>query len=94
MFRWPPVSFFYEVKCGWVSGIPLCCILWYILFWRFIAIDCQFKSWYYNKALQRYDYKVRYVTCPICLMKRKLAQIKDCDIGVKPCKVCIVDINK
>lgn len=43
---WQKLSrFFAEFKCGWHSGFPLCCILFYIVPWKLIL---KYAKWHPN----------------------------------------------
>lgn len=44
-----------QIRCGWHSGFPLCCILWYLLPWKLVL---RFAKWednatFYHRALDR-----------------------------------------
>jgi len=69
---WP--QFF---KCGWHSGYPLCCILYWILY--FDLQDAGFWRNYWTTA--RHE---KYVECPMCKwLKPKIRTVKKCDCGEK-----------
>ena len=66
----------HDMKCGRHSGIPLCCIFWFILVWRPLFRFRRLRKWYIFKVVLDWDY----VACPVCwIFKRnKGTKLKSC----------------
>lgn len=70
------------ISCGIHSGIPECCICFYITKWIWFEYDDPYRL-KYLKRLMKYK-NVEYVPCPKCLKDKKFIKTKDCP-GKKYC---------
>lgn len=79
----------YDIRCGWHSRVPVCCILYYLTFWRlFSAIsvalfgDRRLLIWYTEGVCRRRAprRKTRFgrAACPICLCLRRDVTLAAC----------------
>lgn len=73
----------YDLRCGRHSGIPLCCIAWYVTVWRLLGpggvLPYTSPHWY---SEWRAVSGAGYVRCPICkLLSRPAATIVRCACG-------------
>ena len=72
--------------CAIKSDIPLCCILYYNLFWDnlfYTKLKKPHKTIYlFSTFTSRYlENDVQYVRFPICRIRNKKVKIKHCDYG-------------
>lgn len=67
----------YNINCGLHSGIPKCCILYYISSWHPTLRD---NYWIIKKKLLGAD-RGFYVTCPRCILENKIVNLKKCNCG-------------
>lgn len=73
----------FDIKCGYHSGFPLCCILFYITFWEAECFYSEIKR-RHSKLGEWYNKKIKgiqYVRCPLCTLRRKKIEIKLCSCG-------------
>jgi len=60
------------VYCGRHSGIPLCCIAWFVGPWRLL------HGWprnaYFNAIPQGFDH----IGCPRCMLRNRPVIVRDC----------------
>jgi hypothetical protein len=75
------------VICGYLSYIPLCCIIFYITLWlpilhilpvRFI-ISYQLIKDEVERRGTRLRFRSSYVMCPVCILLKRQRHILDCD---------------
>ncbi|MBC8296925.1 MAG: hypothetical protein H8E55_14170 [Pelagibacterales bacterium] len=72
--RFKPTS---DLRCGKHSGIPLCCIFWFIFFWCPLWRFERLRMWYFYKS-----YEWEYIPCVACLIsKRDVGELKKCKCG-------------
>lgn len=64
----------YHMKYGSHSGIPDCCIAYFITDWQ-TALNARNGHW---KRI--YDLGWGYVPCPTCLSLKRKARVIDCDL--------------
>tara|TARA_Y100000593_G_scaffold38054_1_gene73837 strand:- start:5134 stop:5361 length:228 start_codon:yes stop_codon:yes gene_type:complete len=68
-----------HVECGRHSGIPECCIQWFVTAWsNYVYINSDLR----NKYLLVND-NVGYIRCPTCIANRSVIKIKECDCYVE-----------
>jgi len=67
----------YHVECGRHSGIPECCINWFIGPWRAVLTFGEEWAAYWKKNNK--DEGVEYIRCPECIKKSIVADLKGCD---------------
>ena len=69
----------HDIKCGRHSGIPWCCIFWFIFVWCPLWGCKRLREWYVLKVVLDWDY----VACPICWLtkKNKGEKLKSCNCG-------------
>jgi hypothetical protein len=65
-------------ECGMHSGIPECCIDWYVGPWKDVVLTIPYLWEAYWKANNRDD-EVDYIRCPMCIEHSIVAIIKECD---------------
>lgn len=63
-----PVRLFKDVRCGFHSGIPVCCIAWWVLIWRWLP----FRLW--RAYLFHVPWPVTHIPCPICLSRDQIVR--------------------
>jgi hypothetical protein len=67
-----------HITCGLHSGIPLCCISFFIFFWNG-NIDRPGKLF----DMVRKDKNSNYIRCPLCIKRNHIIKVKPCNCGVK-----------
>ena len=66
----------HDIRCGLHSGIPLCCILWFITCWK--PLHRHICSGYFQVMwLRGADFD--HIPCPICLARGREDGVADCD---------------
>lgn len=73
-----------QYRCATKSGIPICCIGWWMLFYQWLINGPSFWGlkrlrekilhWYWAKV-EGYNY----IPCPVCLVKNRKVEILMCD---------------
>ncbi|MBK26101.1 MAG: hypothetical protein CME70_19040 [Halobacteriovorax sp.] len=66
----------YHVKCGRHSGIPECCIDWFVGPWSFIRTFGE--EWALYWQMNDKDKGVEYIRCPKCIEESIVIGIKEC----------------
>ena len=66
----------YHVECGRHSGIPECCIKWFIGPWRTVLTFGEEWASYWQKNNRE---NVDYIRCLECIDKSIVVDIKECD---------------
>jgi len=90
-----------QFQCARISKIPLCCIMWWMIAYQWLVRDFGKTEYipeekksrrraiaeiYLKKIdLSKKDY--RYIPCPLCLLRKKKAEILICDCE-KDYKTC------
>ena len=73
----PVLQFFqrryFELRYGIHSGIPTCCVVWFITGWQ-LVYGTRLLGWYLSKSPYH-----SYIPCPLCLSKSKRVPIRDCE---------------
>lgn len=67
----------YNINCGLHSGIPKCCILYYISSWH-----ADFRPRYFDTmrtVLQ--PASAYYIICPRCMLEKNIIETKKCNCG-------------
>jgi hypothetical protein len=64
-------------ECGRHSGIPECCIDWFIGPWSSISIPGKAWALYWKENDKARN--VEYIRCPTCIKKSIVVKIKGCD---------------
>jgi hypothetical protein len=65
-----------DVRCGLHSGIPACCIAWYLGPWRLVG---------YGRAprIRRTYFELLdgfgHIACPLCFLKGRVVEVRECD---------------
>lgn len=70
----------FDIECGLHSGIPKCCILFFVKLWRpltFCGLMPLVNS--YMAARMTLGPSAQYIMCPACLLARNVVEIKPCD---------------
>lgn len=75
------------VECGFHSGIPACCIRFYVTVWLWLELESRsdrensevFKS--YRRKLREVEHP-GYIACPECISTEFFVKMKDCPEGV------------
>jgi hypothetical protein len=91
-WRWQPYKYILNhIRCGYHSNIPICCMIFFLVFWiPLFYLLCfqwvkQFINWYpppmRNK--KRFDY----VPCPFCFIFNRRRKILLCEKDPENC-VC------
>lgn len=83
----------YDVRCGRHSGIPACCIAWYVTVWRLVFRWERFRCWTMTDGIRHewhsyHDWRphpdAEYVQCPVCKLRQRYpAQTRLCACGSK-----------
>lgn len=63
-----------DVTCGLHSGLPDCCVLFYVTFWQ--AADDARRAWY--RRYMKYSGLPEYVPCPACLASGVFVEVAHC----------------
>ncbi len=83
------VSNIRDYTCGKNSGIPVCCIVWYLTVWYMFNLSL--KRLYNRWVGDIYNYEICYIRCPLCKVMGRVVTITHCSlIEDKPCKKCDV----
>lgn len=82
------VGFWRHIRCGWHSGLPLCCIIFFVFFWlplfglRYFILENEGRIVRWLKWITRRwppkKEKYQYVACPLCVLLGRKVQIKVC----------------
>lgn len=69
-----------HIRCGQHSNIPLCCILFFIVFWTPLFYLLCFKpvKWFINWYPPIRQERFNYVPCPFCLVFNRRRKLKIC----------------
>lgn len=96
--QWPEVLY-YEGVCGVHSGIPWCCVLWFVTGDHVLTATTNMKdptslAGRYRKWARRHDAKpwAKYIRCPACVLRNVRAAPTvplSCDPATCPRKVMI-----
>jgi len=62
--------------CGKHSGIPSCCVLWYIGVWKKAIMNIP-KLWRMYYSVNDTD-NVEYIRCPVCILLDYTIELKEC----------------
>lgn len=68
----------YDLKKGRCSGIPWCCIAFYILLWMPLRRFQRLRKAYTRWAHKDQVWTGEYVPCPLCRLLKHQIQIKQC----------------
>ena len=74
----------HDIRCGLKSNIPLCCILFFLVFWQIIFIFVHFSivrkfvSWYPPEPCG-------YVPCVFCVIRKSFRKVHDCSASDPHC---------
>jgi hypothetical protein len=73
MRLFPPRVVLGNVRCGLHSGLPWCCIAWYVTVWTTVA--------WYHPVFENWGDGRGYVPCPICRDKgpESVVEVLQCD---------------
>jgi len=66
-----------HIECGKHSGIPECCIDWYIDVWSSVVVRVPVlwrAYWDYNETES-----TNYIRCPECIENKSVINIRECD---------------
>jgi hypothetical protein len=75
-----------SIKCGYISNIPTCCIIFFETIWCKLIYPNEKLRKRYNKFNNHLE---GYLHCPICVMLKRTKEIIDCDDKSKrPCNPC------
>src|SRR5277367_6574350 len=75
------------VECGFHSGIPACCIKFYVTKWIWVNHKGKFFTSYWERMNKikfvldekgELDYAFQYIPCPKCLKQGKFIKILPC----------------
>ena len=71
-------------ECGRHSGIPECCIDWFLGPWLDTVVHSP-KLWrsYWHANLDRVGPAPEYIRCPICIQQNRAEQTRECDCEIK-----------
>ena len=67
--------------CGIKSGIPICCVVFYNLIWKWLWIlpDRYVELYIKPKRYNNLGLKVQYIKCPMCIILKRKTDIKNCN---------------
>ena len=73
--NWPDED---DIKCGKCSGIPECCVNFFITVWKPLHIDDKLP---YLKVMDNSekDQDIHYIPCPECLENKRFVTLLPCD---------------
>jgi len=64
----------HDFKCGRHSGVPTCCIFWFVCVWVPMFRFKKIRVWYFNRILN-WDY----IPCLLCVItKKNVGKLKVC----------------
>lgn len=66
----------HDIRCGSHSGIPPCCIAWFIGPWTWMA-GTRLRRAYWDAIPVNFQH----VGCPLCIWRGNIVQVQDCDCG-------------
>lgn len=68
----------HDLRCGLHSGIPVCCIAWYLGPWRWMGYGRapKLREWYFERIFKRGAFD--HIGCPKCLLLRRPVVVRDC----------------
>jgi len=74
----------YHVRCGLHSGLPLCCILWYVTGWHVMSgvpIPRAFRAYWRLIRLSGRIHGVQFghIPCPACIVRGLAVHVLECD---------------
>lgn len=69
----------YHRECGRHSGIPTCCVDWFVGPWSEVRIFGPFWKLYWDKNGDN----VNYIRCLRCAEDNKAVELKDCDCDAR-----------
>ena len=61
----------HDLQCGLHSGLPLCCVLFYVLVWARIR-QGRFTRWYMQQ------HESDYIPCPLCVLRGREVRVAEC----------------
>lgn len=65
----------HDIRCGFHSGIPACCIAFYLGPWSWVSYGrFPWLRARYLKATQDFNY----IGCPLCLLRGRRVLVADC----------------
>ena len=82
-----PWAVFRDVRCGWKSNIPICCILFFCVFWKMLyffisfSIVKKFIYWYPPRTPEGCNY----IPCFICFLLRRGYKLYVCSADDVTC---------
>lgn len=82
-----PVAILRDIRCGWKSNIPVCCILFFCVVWRllyfFIAFSLvkKFIYWYPPNSPEGCNY----IPCFFCFLLRRGRKLYVCSANDSTC---------
>ena len=68
----------YHRECGIHSGIPECCVDWYLGPWTHTVADIPYLWSAYWKA-NNVPTQVEYIRCPVCIESSIIITLKECN---------------
>lgn len=83
-------AIFRDIRCGWKSNIPICCILFFCVIWRMLyffitfSLVRKFIYWYPPNMSEGCNY----IPCFICFMLRRGRKLYVCNENDKTCCCC------
>jgi len=74
-------QFYKDWYCGFKSGIPICCVIFFNIFWgRLPRAEPRLKELkvyqFYRDLIPK---STEYTPCPFCLILNRKKEIKSCD---------------
>lgn len=75
-----PASIIRDIRCGWKSNIPICCVLFFCVVWRLLYVFINFSLvkkflyWYPPRTVCESNY----IPCFICLLLRRVRKLYVC----------------
>ncbi len=67
-----------DIRMGRCSGIPLCCIAWFVVVWPLFQDTSVHvpprQQWYLSLTTPGSEH----VQCPACILRRRVVTVRDC----------------
>lgn len=67
----------YEIECGVHSGIPVCCIAFYVQDWFKIKVFTVYRR-ELNKFTKKHKFFIGYIPCPRCFLLERFVSLTPC----------------
>lgn len=66
------------VWCGYLSGFPWCCILFFYTYWVWARSPQGYRRWVHKHLKEHNCPEPKYILCPACTVEGRVVVPKDC----------------